>query len=198
MPSAKRSITIRRPVDEVFSYVADGTNAPKWRAGVVDIAHDSGDGVGAVYRQGVKGPFGRRIAADYEITALETNKRLAFKAIAGRVRPNGEFTFKSANDATTISFSLDAQLSGIRRLLMGRAVQRTMEAEMRALDKLKSNLERGGNGAGAGPHASRVAGSTAGSKRPAAARSSAKKPAASSRASKAASSKPATPSAKPK
>lgn len=147
MPSAKRSITIRRPVEDVFTYVADGLNAPKWRSGVLDIAKSSGEGKGAIYKQGVKGPMGRRSAADYEITAFEVNRRLAFKAIAGPVRPNGEFTFKQTGDGTSVTFELEVQLSFLRRLVFGRPVQGTMNAEMKALDKLKSNLEAGGKAA---------------------------------------------------
>ncbi|MFI5254390.1 MAG: SRPBCC family protein, partial [Candidatus Limnocylindrales bacterium] len=64
-------MTIQRPVGAVFAFVADGLNGPQWRPGILDIALASGSGRGAVYRQGVKGPGGRRVAADYEITAYE-------------------------------------------------------------------------------------------------------------------------------
>jgi uncharacterized membrane protein len=141
MPTATRAITIRRPVGEVFRYVADGTTAPRWRSGVLDVEAVSGSGVGAIYRQGVKGPGGRRIAADYEITAFEPDQRLAFRAIAGPVRPTGEFRFEAQDGETRLTFSLDAELGGWKKLLMGRAVQQTMDAEMLALDRLKAVLE---------------------------------------------------------
>jgi uncharacterized protein YndB with AHSA1/START domain len=141
MPSAQRTITIRRPVSEVFAFVADGLNGPKWRPGILDIAHASGEGVGAVYTQGVKGPGGRRIAADYEITVLEPDRRLGFKAIAGPVRPTGEYRFASTADGTELAFSLEAELSGLKRLLMSGAVQSTMDAEVAALERLKQVLE---------------------------------------------------------
>jgi uncharacterized membrane protein len=141
MPAATRSITIRRPVDAVFAFVADGTNGPKWRSGVLDVELVSGRGAGARYRQGVKGPGGRRIAADYEVTAEEPNQRLAFRATAGPVRPTGEFRFEDVDGATRLTFSLDAELGGWKRLLMGGAVQQTMDAEMVALDRLKELLE---------------------------------------------------------
>jgi uncharacterized protein YndB with AHSA1/START domain len=86
MPSAQHTVTINRPVDAVFAYVTDGMNGSKWRPGVLDTEHVSGTGAGAVYRQGVKGPGGRRVAADYEVTALEPRRRMAFKAIAGPMR----------------------------------------------------------------------------------------------------------------
>jgi len=141
MPSAQKSVTINRPIDAVFAYVTDGMNGAKWRPGVLDTEHVSGTGVGAVYRQGVKGPGGRRVAADYEVTAFEPGKRMAFKAIAGPVRPTGEFRFEPADGGTRVTFSLDAELSGLKKLLMGGAVQKTMDAEVDALGRLKSVLE---------------------------------------------------------
>jgi uncharacterized membrane protein len=141
MPSAQHSVSIRRPVGDLFAFVADGENAMRWRPGVLDVSHQSGEGLGAIYRQGVKGPGGRRIAADYEITAFEPDRRIAFRAIAGPVRPTGEYRFAAQGDGATVSLSLDAPLTGWRRLLMGRAVQSTMDSEVRNLDALKSILE---------------------------------------------------------
>jgi uncharacterized membrane protein len=141
MPSAEHSVSIRRPVGEVFTFVADGENAMRWRPGVLDVYHQSGEGLGAIYRQGVKGPGGRRIAADYEVTAFEPDRRIGFRAIAGPVRPTGEYRFSSEGDATRLSLALDATLTGWKRLVMGRAVQSTMEAEVHNLDTLKSLLE---------------------------------------------------------
>ena len=143
MPSAQGSVSIRRSPAEVFAFIADGTNASKWRSGVLDVSHVSGTGVGAVYRQGVRGPGGRRIAADYEVTAFEQDRRLAFQAIAGPVRPRGEYQLRPNGDGTELSFSLDAELTGWKKWLMGGAVQKTMDAEVEALQKLKEVLEAG-------------------------------------------------------
>jgi uncharacterized protein YndB with AHSA1/START domain len=141
MPSAKRTISIKRSPTDVFAYVANGLNAPNWRSGVLDISLVSGLGAGAVYRQGVKGPGGRRIAADYEVTAFEPDRRLAFKAIAGPVRPIGEYTFEETPEGTALTFSLDEPLSGLKRFVFSRPVQQTMDSEMKALDRLKELLE---------------------------------------------------------
>ena len=146
MPSTEREVTITRPVAEVFTFVADGLNAPQWRPGVMDISLVSGSGLGAVYKQGVKGPGGRRIDADYRITAYEPNRRLSFEATAGPVRPTGEFAFDDANGATHVRFALQAELGGIKKLLMGGAVQKTMDAEVAALEHLKQVLEAPGAG----------------------------------------------------
>ena len=141
MPEARHQVTIRRPPGEVFAFMADGLNGPKWRSGVLDIAHVSGSGVGATYKQGVKGPGGRRVDADYRVTAYEPNSRLAFEAIAGPVRPTGEYVLEELDGGTRLTFALQAELGGIKKLLMGGAVQKTMDSEVQATERLKSLLE---------------------------------------------------------
>ena len=121
--------------------MADGTTAPRWRSGVLDVEHESGEGIGARYRQGVRGPAGRRIPADYEITRFEPGRFIGFRATAGPVRPVGSFAFAEDDGATSVTFALQADVTGLKRLLMGRAVQSTMDAEMAALDRLKAVLE---------------------------------------------------------
>jgi uncharacterized protein YndB with AHSA1/START domain len=141
MPGAKQTVTIARPVDAVFSFIADGETATKWRSGVVDIKRVSGNAVGARYAQGVRGPMGRRVPADYEITAFEPNRRIEFQTTAGPVRPHGRFDFETVDGGTRLTFSLDAQVSGIQGRLMGGMVQKTMDAEVAALARLKKVLE---------------------------------------------------------
>ena len=141
MPQHATRVTIRRPRAEVFAFVADGLNGPTWRSGIVDIAHVSGSGVGATYKQGVKGPGGRRVDADYRVTAYEPDARLAFEAIAGPVRPTGEYLLEEVEGGTSLTFVLEAELGGIKKLLMAGAVQKTMDAEVEATERLKSLLE---------------------------------------------------------
>lgn len=141
MPAARNQVTIERPPAEVFAFIADGLNGPAWRSGILDIAHVSGSGVGATYKQGVKGPGGRRVDADYRVTAFEPSRRLAFEAIAGPVRPTGEYVLEPIAGTTRVTFSLKAELGGLQRLLMGGMVQKTMDAEVGALASLKRVLE---------------------------------------------------------
>jgi uncharacterized membrane protein len=141
MPEAQHEVTIQLPVEAVFAYVLDGENCPAWRPGVVDIKRVSGQGAGAIYRQGVRGPMGRRIDADYTVTTAEPNRLIEFQTIAGPVRPRGRYTFQSLDDATRLTFHLEADVGGLRGLLLGPAVTRTMQAEVRTLDRLKQVLE---------------------------------------------------------
>jgi carbon monoxide dehydrogenase subunit G len=141
MPKASYSVVIGRPIDTVFSFIADGERCTEWRPGVLDIKRAPGDGLGARYTQGVKGPMGRRVAADYEVTVFEPPRRLDFQTVTGPARPHGRYDLEPVDGGTRLTFSLDATLGGLQRLLMGSMVQRTMDAEVRMLDNAKRVLE---------------------------------------------------------
>src|SRR5262247_4439392 len=130
MPHVENTITIARPIEDVFAYLADGTNNPRWRSGVLSIERASGDGsTGTTYRQRLRGPGGRTIDGDYEVTRFEPPHRLEFRVIAGPARPTGRFTLaEDGNGLTIVTFSLDLQPTGLMRL-MSRMVAGTMRSE---------------------------------------------------------------------
>ena len=144
MPQASYSVTINRRGADVFEFVSDGEQARRWRPGVLDITRAGGasSGVGTRYLQGVKGPMGRRISADYDITVFEPDRLIEFQTVTGPARPHGRYDFAPTDDGgTTLTFALDATLSGIRGMFMSGAVQRTMDDEVKTLDNLKRVLE---------------------------------------------------------
>jgi uncharacterized protein YndB with AHSA1/START domain len=144
MPHATNTVTIDRPVDDVFGYLADGTNNPQWRSGVLEIERTAGDnGLGSTYRQVLAGPGGRRIAGDYRVTAYTPPTGLAFAVIAGPARPTGRFELAEAGPGrTTVTFTLDLQPTGLMRLMTA-MIAKQMRAEVAQLTRLKTNLEAG-------------------------------------------------------
>jgi len=142
MPRAEHSTVVQRPPADVFAFLADAENDPRWRPGVMDISRASGEGVGARYKQGMKGPMGRRIAADIEITELRPNELIVFRAVEGPVRPTGRYELTPADGGTQVRFVLEAEVSGIKRL-MSPMVQKQMDREVGNLERLKQVLESG-------------------------------------------------------
>jgi uncharacterized membrane protein len=141
MPEVKRTIVIDRPADQVFAFFTDHGNDPKWRPAVKEIAAQRPTGVGSTIHQTVKGPGGRGIPSDFEVTAYEPSSRYAFKVTAGPVRPVGEFRFAPSGSGTEVTMSLSAGLSGIKKLLLAKPVQNSMNSEVAALDKAKALIE---------------------------------------------------------
>jgi uncharacterized protein YndB with AHSA1/START domain len=141
MPEASNEVVINRPVGEVFAFLADAENDPQWRSAVLDITREQGtSGVGTRYRQGVKGPGGRRVAADVEITEYQPETLIAFRGIAGPVRPEGRYTLSPADGGTRVRFELSAKLAGLKRF-MSSPVQKSMDSEVGSLATLKQVLE---------------------------------------------------------
>ena len=142
MPSAQRTIRIGRSPEAVFAFLTDPTNDLRWRSGVKEMTAEGGPGVGRRIHQVVVGPGGRGIAADIEVTAYDPPTRYAFRTVSGPVRPIGEYRLAASGaDGTDLSFALTAEIGGWKRLVMGGAVQKSMDGEMAALDKAKAILE---------------------------------------------------------
>ena len=140
MPRASSEIVIDRPRDDVFAFLADPENDPRWRRGVLELKRVSGDGIGARYAQAVKGPGGRRISADIEITELTPGQAIAFRTVTGPVRPRGRYLLDAADGGTRVRFELEADVNGLKRLIAP-MVQKTMKSEVSQLDSLKRVIE---------------------------------------------------------
>jgi uncharacterized protein YndB with AHSA1/START domain len=142
MAHAENSITINRPVNAVYDFLLDGMNNTKWRPGVIDIERVPGKpaGVGAVFKQGVKGPGGRRLDADYEVVEAKPNESIRFQVIAGPAHPSGTYVLQPSGSGTKLTFILDFQPKGLARL-MDPMISRTMQGEVALLSNLKSILE---------------------------------------------------------
>jgi uncharacterized protein YndB with AHSA1/START domain len=141
MPRAEATIEIDRSPEDVFDFLAAGENNVLWRCGVLDIERVSGEGVGATWRQGHRGPAGRRLAADYEVTEHVRPSRLGFRVIAGPARPQGLYGLETVAGGTRLTFSLWWEPKGLARLLAS-PVQGTMDAEVGQVAKLKTVLEK--------------------------------------------------------
>jgi uncharacterized membrane protein len=140
MPEAEHTVTVERPIEEVFAFLADAENDPRWRSAVLDIERVEGEGVGARYRQGVKGPMGRRVPADFEITELSAPRTIGFRGTAGPVRPEGRYELEPVDGATRVRFSLSFEPRGFARL-MTRSVARAMRSEVQAIERLPAAMD---------------------------------------------------------
>lgn len=82
--TARTSVTIERPADEVFAVVADVENNPRWQRGMRSCRWTSGGPlrVGSTYEQTARFLW-RDLVNAFEITAVEPGRRLSFRSTAG-------------------------------------------------------------------------------------------------------------------
>ncbi len=142
MAHAENSITINRPISTIYDFIMEGANNKLWRPAVLDIERVPGKptGVGAVFKQGVKGPGGRRLDADYEIMEAKPNALIQFQVIAGPARPTGTYHFEADGNSTRVTFTLHYDAKGLAKL-MEPMINQTMRSEVAMLSNLKSYLE---------------------------------------------------------
>jgi len=143
MAHADATVVINKPVNEVFQFLADGLNNSLWRPSVTDVRLQIGRpfSVGAIYKQGIKGPGGKRVDGDYEITQYKQNEEISFQVVAGPARPKGTIKIAYVNEGTRVQFILDYKPKGwfkLRESLFTKA----MQDEVSNLNNLKAYLEK--------------------------------------------------------
>ena len=71
------TVVIDRPIEEVFAFLADGENDPKFSPRVLEIAKatDGPPGIGTVYKSTVK-DAGMTTKREFELTAFEPSTRI--------------------------------------------------------------------------------------------------------------------------
>ena len=118
MTKAHHDVRIDRPITEVFDFLAEGSNNPRWQPLVVRTTGDEGTlGTGTMFRQRVRHPLGYTVSADYRITSYEPPYRLALTVTSGGpIRPTLTYTLTPDGEATIVHCTIEHKLSGLARL----------------------------------------------------------------------------------
>lgn len=142
MPTVSHSVTIRRPVQDVFAFVTDVRNNPRWQSNLVE-ARQLTQGplrAGSGFRE-VRRLLGRQVHVTTQVTDYGPPARFAIRSTSGPVPFQGRFAFEDADGSTRVTFTLEVQAVGPMKLAEGMvrgALQRDTEA---ALGRLKAILE---------------------------------------------------------
>ena len=141
MPSFTNTVTIDRPARDVFAFLADLENVPRWNYAISETRKMTpGDtGVGTTYEQTRSIPAPSR--EQLTITEFEPDRHIAVVGTLARFPARLEYTMEEREGGTWLSNSVDLQLTGAVRLLGGIAVGRIRSAVAENLDTLKQLLE---------------------------------------------------------
>jgi uncharacterized protein YndB with AHSA1/START domain len=110
----ERTITIHRPVNEVFEYLCDVAHGPQYITGQREAHKTSAGEMGVGTTFITTGKFPRPSGAN-EVTDYEPNQRLAWKALFG-MRATTAWGFEPSGDSTRVTFTREADWSGPLRL----------------------------------------------------------------------------------
>ena len=119
MISVEVSTVINRPVADVFAFVANFENHPKWETDFQEVKQltSTPDGVGTTYKCLLKFP-GQAATSKFEITEYAVNQKITYEGEpAGPAKPKGRFLFESAVDGTKITSLPQPEFRGPFKLL---------------------------------------------------------------------------------
>jgi uncharacterized protein YndB with AHSA1/START domain len=111
MTRIERTITIHRPVEEVFTYLSDVAHGPSYISGQREAHQTSSGPTGIGTTFSTSGRFPRR-GGSYEIVDYEPNQRLAWKARSG-ARATTTWGFQPSGPSTRVTFTRVVNAHGL-------------------------------------------------------------------------------------
>lgn len=118
MIKLEESIIINRPVEEVWKFITNLGNQPKWDRGVLEARQTSEGqaGVGSTV-QVRRQMLGRQRIGEFQVSEYVPNRRLAFQASLGQMTAQSRYTFEPASGGTRLTQISEVELGGWRKLL---------------------------------------------------------------------------------
>ena len=141
MISIENSIEIRRPAEEVFDFIADWANNPKWQNGMKRCTWTSNPPLrlGSTYDQ--EAEFrGRSIRSSFEVIEYQPGRKLRIRTTTSTMPLDITRMVEPAADGTArVTAVVRGGPGGIMRLfspLMAAMVRRSIRADYRRLAEL--------------------------------------------------------------
>jgi uncharacterized membrane protein len=134
MVTIESTTVVQRPVNMVFNFTADVDNLPLWMHSVLSARRLSHGplGVGARFRDRI-GLLGRSFESDFELTAYEPGRRLAFRSVSGPFPLETDERFEPLGDDTRVTMTVRAEPGGFFRVaqpVLQRMLQRQLDASL--------------------------------------------------------------------
>jgi len=147
MAKVEVSVVIGKPVEEVFAYVMDVGNWPKWNSYLpkVEQTSEGPAGVGTTFR-GSSRFLGRSMEWTSDVTEYEENSKMAQVVTSGSMNMQMAMLFEAVQGGTKFTMAAEGEFGGFFKLAEG-MVNRKWRAQMdESLSNLKKMLEAAGSG----------------------------------------------------
>ena len=140
MITVELSIEIRRPVEEVFTFVSDPRQTPQWQ-GAIQGAHVTPEGPPTVGTKAtlVASFLGVKLEPTFEITALEPNKSLSMKGSSGPLSVETTWRFEAVGEGTRLINTLRVEPGGLFKVagpLLASQLKKQVKGDAQRLKEL--------------------------------------------------------------
>jgi carbon monoxide dehydrogenase subunit G len=118
MTTITQSVTVNRPVEEVWAFIGNFENTTRWSRGVLEARQisDGPIGAGSTLQTVVKA-FGRRRTAEYLVTEYEPDHAFAFEVTSGPMTSRARYSVEPAGAGTRLTASGEAEVTGLYKPL---------------------------------------------------------------------------------
>ncbi|HEX6663064.1 MAG TPA: SRPBCC family protein [Gaiellaceae bacterium] len=147
MARIEGEILICRPVEEVFDFVADERNEPRYNPRMISVELTSAEPIGLGSRFRAELRTGRwRMPMTIEFTGFDRPRRLASSTHSSMMDTVGALTFEPTSEGTRMRWSWDVQPRGMLRAMpaivgaIGRRQEQSIWANLKRL--LESDTPR--------------------------------------------------------
>jgi uncharacterized protein YndB with AHSA1/START domain len=139
-------VSIGRPREGVFDYLADLRHYPEWQPAVkrAELVGGGTPRTGSRIRLLVAGP-GKDVDVDGEITELVRPERLALRSLTGPAKLLADVAFERASqagDGTLLRIHVELQPTGLLRFAEGVIRDRIRQELPKLLSDLRDRVER--------------------------------------------------------
>jgi uncharacterized protein YndB with AHSA1/START domain len=106
-------VRIDRPIEEVFDYVSDPLNFPRWNSAVAAVGKSSSgkNGVASTYSMERDLPGGRAVN-ELEVVESERPREFAIRATSGPTPFLYRYQFTTDNGETVVKLDVQVELAG--------------------------------------------------------------------------------------
>jgi len=138
------SITINRPVEEVFAYMQDTEREHEWQPNLREAEQSPAGEQGVGTRRRYVSEFmGKRFENIYVNTIYEANRRVAYRSAPDSdTEAEGELTWEAVADGTRVTMRVAVQVGGMLRFVPKTLIVSLGTKELEdALARVKARLE---------------------------------------------------------
>jgi carbon monoxide dehydrogenase subunit G len=141
MIKAENTISIMKPVEDVYAYTSDPNKTSEWQSGVESVEYPEGTPkVGTQFTE-VRKFMGREMNTTLEITALEPNVKYAAKTLTGPISYEVIVTFEKEGEGTKMTTVIEGETGGFFKLAEGMVAKQLKKSVEESGQRLKSLLE---------------------------------------------------------
>jgi uncharacterized protein YndB with AHSA1/START domain len=138
------TVVIDRPIEEVFAFLADGENDPKFSSRVIEIAKatDGPPGVGTVYASTVK-DAGVKTKREFKLTEFDPPTRIRWMERSKNLvmATEGGYDLAPAGDGTELTFFNILEGRGLGVLIAGLAHRSARKGADAFAQTIKATIE---------------------------------------------------------